>query len=40
MYILGGLINGELSRSSEKLSDSEWISGPSMPEGRSRYLIY
>lgn len=36
MYIFGGLINGELARSTEKLSGDTWTSGPSLPEGRSR----
>ena len=38
MYVFGGLIDGELSRTSEKLSGNEWTSGPSMPEGRSRCM--
>ena len=37
MYIFGGLVDGELTRTSEKLSGDEWTSGPDMPEGRSRY---
>ena len=37
MYIFGGLVDGELARTSEKLSGDEWTSGPDMPEGRSRY---
>ena len=39
MYIFGGLVDGELARTSEKLSGDEWTSGPDMPEGRSRYTI-
>jgi len=37
MYIFGGLVDGELARTSEKLSGDEWTSGPDMPEGRSRF---
>jgi len=37
MYILGGLVNGEMVRSSEKLSGFTWTAGPSLPEGRSRF---
>lgn len=36
MYVLGGLVNGEMARSSEKLSGDTWTNGPSLPEGRAR----
>jgi len=37
MYIMGGLVNGEMVRTSEKLSGDTWTAGPSLPEGRSRF---
>ncbi len=39
MYLLGGMVNGEIIRSSEKLSGDAWTNGPSLPEGRARYLV-
>jgi len=37
MYVMGGLVNGERVRTSEKLEGDTWTQGPSMPEGRSRF---
>ena len=36
MHIMGGLVNGEVVRSSEKYSGDGWTEGYSLPEGRSR----
>jgi hypothetical protein len=40
MYILGGLIDDELTRTSEKLSGDQWTNGPSLPEGRARFVTF
>jgi len=37
MYILGGLVDGEHVRNSEKHSGDEWTDGPNLPEGRARF---